>query len=407
MVSYEPDLVKGFPEYLPPQSQKYAAIQQIIENQFQLHGFFPIKTPTVEFDELMRPEVGNEDEAISDRFRLQDRGGRNLGLRYEFTFQLQRIFKQHPNIKLPFRRYQIGAVFRDEPTSSARYKEFVQCDADIIGDASVEADAEVLALWSNIMRSLGIKAEIRINHRKLANAILESVQIKKKAEVMREIDKLDKIGEDIVKANLKKYADTNQIITLFKLLEKDLAFFVSNMFDGAEDIIKLRELGKKHGFAVVFDPLLVRGLSYYTGMVTEFSVAGSKSSIAGGGRYDKSVGKFLNREIPAVGVSASIERLMEHATVQPIGPKAIIISIDKPGDAAKLAKSLRNANISCVVSTDKPGKSLEYANSYQIPNAIFVGSDEVKKKKFKIKNMATGEEHEYSEKSLVKALQKN
>jgi intein/homing endonuclease len=129
----------------------------------------------------------------------------------------------------------------------------------------VEADAEVLALWSNIMRSLGIKAEIRINHRKLANAILESVQIKQKAEVMREIDKLDKIGEDIVKANLKKYADTNQIITLFKLLEKDLAFFVSNMFDGAEDIIKLRELGKKHGFAVVFDPLLVRGLSYYTG----------------------------------------------------------------------------------------------------------------------------------------------
>jgi histidyl-tRNA synthetase len=407
MVTYEPDLVKGFPEYLPPQSQKYAAIQKVVDEQFQLHGFFPIKTPTVEFDELMRPEVGNEDEAISDRFRLQDRGGRNLGLRYEFTFQLARIFKQHPNIKLPFRRYQIGAVFRDEPTSSNRYKEFVQCDADIIGDASVEADAECLALWSNIMKALGIKAEIRINHRKLANAILESVQITHKAEVMREIDKLDKVGEDVIKANLKKYADTNQIITLFKLLEKDLAFFVSNMFDGAEDIIKLRELGKKHGFTLVFDPLLVRGLSYYTGMVTEFRHIEGKHSIAGGGRYDKSVGKFLNRDIAAVGISASIERLMEYATVPPLGPKAIIISIDKPADAAKLAKNLRNAHIACIVSTDKPGKSLEYANAYQIPNAIFVGSDEVKKKKFKIKNMFSGEEHEYAEKSLIKALQKN
>ncbi|MEK6824598.1 MAG: HisS family protein, partial [Nanoarchaeota archaeon] len=265
MTTYEPDTVKGFPEFLPPQSQKYAAVQHAVEQQFKLHGFLPIKTPTVEFDELMRPDTqGPEDEAVSSRFKLQDRGGRNLGLRYEFTFQLARIFKQHPNIKLPFRRYQIGSVFRDEPTSSGRYREFVQCDADIIGDASLEADAECLALWSDIMKSLGIKAEIHVNHRKLANAILDSVQISQKAEVMHEIDKLDKLDEDTVKANLKKYADTNQVLTLFKLLEKDLAFFVSNMFDGADDIIKLRELGKKHGFTLVFDPLLVRGLSYYT-----------------------------------------------------------------------------------------------------------------------------------------------
>ena len=253
MVIYEPDTVKGFPEFLPPQSQKYAAVQHEIEQQFKLHGFLPIKTPTIEFDELMRPDTQDpEDEAVSNRFKLQDRGGRNLGLRYEFTFQLARILKQHPNIKLPFRRYQIGSVFRDEPTSSGRYREFVQCDADIIGDASLEADAECLALWNDIVKSLGIKAEIRVNHRKLANAILDSVQISQKTEVMHEIDKLDKLDEDTVKANIKKYADTNQVLTLFKLLEKDLAFFVSNMFDGAEDIIKLRELGKKHGFKIEY-----------------------------------------------------------------------------------------------------------------------------------------------------------
>ena len=407
MVTYEPELVKGFPEFLPPQSQKYAAVQHVIEQQFKLHGFLPIKTPTIEFDELMRPDTqGPEDEAVSNRFRLQDRGGRNLGLRYEFTFQLARIFKQHPNIKLPFRRYQIGSVFRDEPTSSGRYREFVQCDADIIGDASLEADAECLALWNDIVKSLGIKAEIRVNHRKLANAILDSVQISQKTEVMHEIDKLDKLDEDTVKANIKKYADTNQVLTLFKLLEKDLAFFVSNMFDGAEDIIKLRELGKKHGFKIVFDPLLVRGLSYYTGMVVELKHAEGKHSLAGGGRYDKSVGKFLNREIPAVGISASVERLVEHATIDPQGPRAIIISIDRHGDALKLARTLRQSHIPCLVLTDKPGKSLEYANSYQIPYAIFIGSEEMKKKKFKLKNMLSGDEHEYTEKSLIRVLQK-
>ena len=162
----EPETVKGFQDYLPPESLKKRAVKEIIEKNFKRFGFLPMETPTIEFDELMRAEVPtSEDDAVSDRFRLRDRGGRNLGLRYEFTFQLSRIFKQNPNIKLPFRRFQIGSNFRDEPTGGLRFREFVQCDADIIGDQSINADAECLAAASVIARVFGDARSGRLGSR--------------------------------------------------------------------------------------------------------------------------------------------------------------------------------------------------------------------------------------------------
>jgi len=221
--------VKGFSDYLPPKSQIRDKIRKIAEKYFKLYGFVPVETPIIEFDELMRSNsLANEeeDEAISDRFKLKDRAGRKLGLRYEFTFQLAKIFKQNPNIKLPFRRYQIGEVFRDEPIRTGRTRQFTQCDADIIGDNSINADAELLALISDILKELKINDyEIEINNRKLLNSIIESVQISNPKAVMRELDKINKIGEDAVKTNLRKYTTPNQIVTLFKLLEKSLEFF--------------------------------------------------------------------------------------------------------------------------------------------------------------------------------------
>ena len=172
----EIDTVKGFQDILPPESLKRKAVQEVIEKYYKLYGFLPVETPIVEFDELMKPDTleENPDEAVSDRFKLKDRAGRNLGLRYEFTFQLARIFKQNPNIKLPFRRYQIGPNFRDEPIGPGRFRQFTQCDADIIGDSSMEADAECLAMISDILKELQIEAEIEVNNRKLLNSIIES-----------------------------------------------------------------------------------------------------------------------------------------------------------------------------------------------------------------------------------------
>jgi histidyl-tRNA synthetase len=366
----------------------------------------PIETPIIEFDEIMKGDVlaGEEDEAISDRFRLRDRAGRNLGLRYEFTFQLGRIMKQNPNLKLPFRRYQIGEVFRDEPVSHGRFRQFVQCDADIIGDSSIDADTECLAMVADILKEVKVDAEIYVNNRKLLNSIIESVQISDKKRVLRELDKLDKLSPDEIKINLKKYADTNQIVTLFKLMEKNIEFFKQNAFDGVEELDAFVHKAKKYGFDVKFSPFLVRGLSYYTGNIFEVRT-NDKMTIAGGGRYDKSVGRFMEREIPAVGISFGLDRLAMISNIKFDSlPRLLVISIEQDNETIKTVRKLRKNGISCIPWLDKLGKGMEYANSLGIKYVLFVGKDEVDKKKFKVKTMSSGLEEVFTEKQLLLKL---
>lgn len=405
-MTLEVDTVKGFRDYLPPESLKREAVKKIIEKWFKLYGFLPIETPLIEFDELMKSENAN-DEAVSDRFRLKDRGERNLGLRYEFTFQLARILKQNPNMKLPFKRYQIGEVFRDEPIAKNRFRQFTQCDVDTVGNSSVSADAECLAVFSNILKELKVKFEIEVNNRKLLNAVIESVGISEKSDrekIMRELDKLEKIGLDQLKFNLRDYADVNQVITLLKLLEKDFDFFKENMFAGIEELEDLFDYCEQYGVELKFNPFLARGLGYYTGNIFEIRSA-EKISIAAGGRYDKTVGKYLWKDIPAVGISFGLERLTEAARVnEETYPKVEIISISQDFEAIKLARKLRKEGISCIVEFEKIGKALEYADAWKIPFVIFVGEEEVGKKKYKLKEMKSGNESLLSEAQLIKKL---
>jgi histidyl-tRNA synthetase len=405
----EVDTVKGFQDYLPPESLKKDAVRKAIERNFRLHGFVPIETPVIEFDELMKGEsLNEEDEAVSDRFRLQDRAGRKLGLRYEFTFQLSRILKQNPNLKLPFRRYQIGEVFRDEPVGQGRYRQFTQCDADIIGDSGIDADMECLLLVKDIFDELKIKSEICVNNRRLLKAVIESVQITDLKNVMRELDKIDKLGWDQVKSNLRKYADANQIVTLFKLLEKDLKFFLENAFDGSGELASLVEKCNEAGIKEVKINLsMVRGFGYYTGNIFEVKVAGEKNVIAAGGRYDGTVGKYLAKPVPAVGISFGLDRVTEIATVKVDSTKVMLISIDKDKPMIKLAKLLRKEGISCLTTSEKVGKSLELANSLGIQKVVFIGETEVHMKKFKLRDMKSGEEKLISEARIVSALKKD
>jgi len=404
----EVDTVKGFQDILPPESLKRRQVKKVIEETYARYGFLPVETPVIEFDELMRSDtLGGEDEAVSDRFKLKDRGGRNLGLRYEFTFQLARMLKMNPTLKLPFKRYQIGENFRDEPIGPGRFRQFTQCDADIVGDASADADAECLALVKDILDALKIDAVICVNNRKLISALIESVQIGDKAAVMKELDKIDKIGEDHVKSNLRKYADANQILTLFKLLEKDISFFKSNAFEGAGELEELEKKCGLYGVKIQVTPTLIRGLSYYTGNIFEVRQAGKSSSIAGGGRYDKVVGKFLQREIPAVGISFGLDRVCELANIPIPAPiHALLISFNKDAQMMKLARRLRDEGLACVTTSGKVGKSLEYANALTIPYAIFIGDEEIAKKKWKLRDMRTGEERYLAEKSLLSVLKK-
>ncbi len=407
--------VKGFQDYLPPESLKRDYIKKLAEKYYKLYGFIPIETPIIEFDELMRPESLNndEDEAVAQRFKLQDRGGRNLGLRYEFTFQLARIFKENSNIKLPFKRYQIGPVFRDEPIRAGRTRQFTQCDADIIGDSSVNSEAECIALISNILSELKIKDfEIQLNNRKLLNAIIESVEIDEKKQVMKELDKINKLGIDVVKANLRELTTSNQIVTLFKLLEKDIKFFKENAFDGADELEELIKKCKLYKIEAKFIPSLVRGFDYYTGNIFEICSSNKKTTLAAGGRYDKTVGKFVNKEIPAVGISFSIEALIglceeeiNKIKIEPI-PKAIIISFNQYEESVKLAINLRKEGISCSITEGQPSKALDFANSQKIPYIIFLGEAEIEKQKFKLKDMSTSEEKMLTEKQIINKLKK-
>jgi len=384
--------VKGFRDIFAPQSLKREKVIGIMQNKAKLFGFMPLESPTIEYDELLKGDNEN-DEAVSDRFRLRDKGNRDLGLRFEFTSQLPRIFKEFPNIKLPWRRYQVGNVFRDEPLRTERFREFSQFDADIIGDESIKADAECLAFAKSVLDELKISAEIRINNRKLLNSILENAGITKNTpQTLREIDKLDKLPRKEVEANLKKIISQDSTKKIFSLLEKDISYFLKNKFSGANEISELEKLGRIYGFKISFSPTLMRGFSYYTGNVWEIWSKDKNASLAGGGRYDDKVGRCINRKIPAVGISFGTLIDYEKVDVMDKATEFIVISLNKDKEAIKLAQQLRSKGKSCVIYYGKPSKALEYANANFIRNAVFVGEKEIKSKKFKIKNLKTGKE---------------
>lgn len=368
--------VKGFKDYTGEEAIKRAEVKKLINFIFERYGFEPVETPIVEYEEFVKGD-NEKDEAVSDIFKLQDKGKRKLALRYEFTFQLKRLIK---NQKLPFRRYQIGPVFRDEPISMNRFRQFTQCDVDIIG-SNIRGEAEILSLARDILSNLGIDSTIMINNRKLINEILDSegVKEKDKAQVMREIDKYDKIGEKEVKNNLKKYKAAN-LIDLFKKGEK---FF--SQFESYKEIIGLLAYCKAYGVKVLFAPTVMRGLSYYNGSVFEIKAKGIKETIVAGGSY-------MVDGIQSTGISFGLDRLSSLAKIKSQEETYLVVSLDQDRQAIKIAQKLRIEGKRVRIFYGKPSKALAYANSYNIKKVIFVGAKEIKQKAFKVKDMKTGKE---------------
>lgn len=388
--------VKGFKDIFQEEALRRKEIRDIIEKKFISYGFLPIETPTIEYEDLLKV---NNDEAVSDMFKVIDRGERKLGLRYEFTVQLSRIFKENTNIKLPFRRYQIGNIFRDEPTKKGRYREFTQCDADIIGDSSINADAECLALAKSIFNELDLKIKIKINNRKLLNSILKSLDIKKIEEVIREIDKLDKLGTNEIKNNLSKIEDKKKIEKLFSLFNKDLDYFKG--YEGYNELKELIKICKYYKIKVEFVPYLARGFSYYTGNVFEiFEAKNEYLTITAGGRYDKKVGQYVNKEIPAVGISFGLDRIAEISRLDPAFVKYLVVSMNKDKEAIEITEKLRE-KYSTILMFGKISKALDYADKMKIENVIIIGEKELKEKKVLIKNMKSGKEQKISINKLL------
>ena len=382
----ETGTIKGFRDFSGENALKREKIKEIVIQKFKDYGFIPAETPIIENERFVKQ--GEEDETISDVFKLKDKGKRNLALRYEFTFQLKRLAK---NKKTPFRRYQIGEVFRDEPISSNRFRQFTQCDVDIVG-SSARDEAEILKLFSEILKEFKIEFMIYINNRKLLNEILDKEGIKKKQEVIREIDKLDKLSEAEVKKNLIKY-NAQDILSLFK---KPKTFF--SRYSSFREIKELEKYCKYYGVKVKFLPSLARGLGYYSGSIFEIKATRMKEKIGGGGSY-------LVDSIKSTGISFGLERITDLAKIKIEKQKCLIISIVQDKASINLAGKLRKKGISCFVM-NKISKGLDYANREKIPFVIFVGKEELKKKRCKLRDMKTGKEKMLKAEKIIKILSK-
>lgn len=368
------ETVKGFSDYTGIDAIKREKITEIIKEFSKKYGFEPAETPVVEFEEFVKGNNQN-DEAVSDVYKLQDKGKRNLALRYEFTFQLKRIAS---NKKLPYKRYQYGYVFRDEPVTSNRFRQIKQFDVDIVG-SSIKDEAEILKLISDILKSLKIDYTIYINNRKLLNEILDSLNIKdNKENVIREIDKLDKLTEKEIRDNLKKY-NAEKALNLFKNPEK---FF--EKYNAYKEIKELKKYCNLYNIKVQFLPSLARGLSYYTGTVFEIKTKKFKETICAGGSY-------LVNNIQSTGTTFGIDRLSSIAKIDIPRINYLVISLDKDKEAINIVNKLRENN-SVIIMFNKLTKAFEYADKMNIEKVIIVGEKELKEKKVLVRDMKSGKE---------------
>lgn len=370
------EIVKGFRDYTGEEAVKRAVIKEVVKSVLERYGFEPAETPVIEYEDFVKGE-NNKDEAVSDTYKLKDKGKRKLALRYEFTFQLRRLMK---NKKIPYRRFQIGPVFRDEPISENRTRQFTTCEADIVG-SQYKDEAELFVVISGILKNLKIPGIIYVNNRKLLNQIISEAGVENKynKDVIREIDKLDKLPESEVRKNLKKYGASKVV----SILKNKASFF--EKYPAFYEIKNLVDFCKNYGVKVVFAPYLARGLSYYNGTVFEIKTKSIKESIFGGGAY-------MFNDVQCVGFGVSLERLMAVTNLKIDIEKYLLVSLDQDKVAIQLAKSLRKRGRITSIFYGKPSKALDYANSYNFNKVIFVGEKEIKSKKFKVKDMKSGRE---------------
>ncbi len=400
---------------------------------FERYGFVPIETPVVERWDILKGKYGEEAESrLIWRFKLPY-SEKEYALRYDLTVPLARFFARF-NPKLPFKRYQIGRVYRYENPQKGRYREFYQCDADILGAEEPFPDIEIIDMMSEVFDEFKIpKYLIKLNDRRVLNDIFEKRLGIKNADIMlkifRSVDKLDKIGKSGVLAELEKMGlPKDKIEYISKILEtseyanKEVLEFLER-FSG-EGVEKGRKLLEnildysKVKNSVKIDLSLVRGLDYYTGMIFEIVVEKPRiGSLSGGGRYDNLIGMFINKQIPAVGGTVGVERLIEAGIENGIfkikecaiaDAGVIALSDSAMKYALKVAHSLRKngVNTYMIYRPTSPVKGIKHLEKRKIKYAVLIGEEEVKEKTFTLQNLETRERDKYKLSEIVKATNK-
>ncbi|HWV24551.1 MAG TPA: histidine--tRNA ligase [Thermomicrobiales bacterium] len=416
----KPQVLKGFRDYLPEHMLLRQQVLGIIRDVFEKHGFEPLDTPALEYMEILTGKAGENEKLM---YHFADQGEREVGLRYDLTVPLARVVAMHQNdFVLPFKRYHMAPVWRAEKPQRGRFREFWQCDADIVGPSSSLADAEAISVLTDALHAIGLsQAVVVINHRKLLSALAEmaGVSSDQAPMVYRSIDKLDKIGRDGVHADLTKNGVASDaadnildIVTTKGSNDELLDMAATRLADypnGVEAVQELRDLidtiellgVPKHAYRI--DLALARGIDYYTGPVYEAVVEEPKvGSVAGGGRYDGLVGTFLGRDIPATGISLGIERILEviqEFDLLPIRKSVADVFMvyvpDTLADASAIARELRSQGIrvdQSVLTNKGIGAQLKYADRRGIPFAVILGPDELARDEVSVKDLASGEQ---------------
>lgn len=425
-------ILKGFRDYLPEDMLLRQRLIDIFRGVFERHGFEPIDTPVLEYLDVLTGKAGENENLM---YHFEDHGGRQVGLRYDLTVPLSRFVAMHENdIVLPFKRYHIAPVWRAEKPQRGRFREFIQCDADIVGSPSMLADAEGISVLADALHAVGLsQAVISINHRKLLEAMarLAGVPESHSGGVFRAIDKLDKIGADGVRAELTRSgvgADAADRVLALVTEQGDsdalldaAANRLADVDGGPEAVAELRDLTRHlnnlgvHRHSWKIDLALARGIDYYTGPVCEARVEEPKiGSIAGTGRYDALVGTFLGRQIPATGISLGFDRIMEVVreynlidVPTAVADAFMVYLPETTADASRVVRELREDGLridQSIIDTKGLGAQLKYADRRGIPYAIIPGPEELDQGEVSLKNLRNGEQRRIAISLLAEEL---
>ena len=422
----EPRTLPGFMELLPKEQIQFNKMYDIIRKTYELFGFIPLDTPILESAEVLLAKAGGESDKQNYRF---SKGDTDLTMRFDLTVPLAKyVAKNYNNLAFPFRRYQIGKVYRGEKTQKGRYREFYQCDIDIIGDGKLSLinDAEIPSIIYNTFKALGFGAfQIKFNNRKILNGLLEYLQVEEQAsEVMRIIDKIDKVGnENVVNelAGLGFRNDHIDKITKYLSIKGDNLEIISQLksldIENATYALGLQEISQVNEFIQMFgvpdynytiDLTIARGLDYYTGTVYETTLNDYPGigSVCSGGRYDNLAEYYTDRKLPGVGISIGLTRLfyqLEKAGIVKLAnatPSSILIVpiVDDLSYPLELASKLRKGGIDTEVYLEPKSlkAKLNYANRLGFPYVGIIGDTESDERTVTIKNMESGEQNKVS-----------
>lgn len=450
MAKFNTAPVSGTRDFLPLDMLRRNYVIDVIERVYQSYGFEPLETPTMERLDTLLGKYGDEGDQLI--FRVAKRGDKlkraltdsptendiaDEGLRYDLTVPLARVVAEYRN-QLPryFKRYQIAPVYRADRPAKGRFREFYQCDVDIVGSNSPMVEAEVLNAGAEVLQQLGFVGvgesgfRLRLNHRGILKGLMEVAGVPAAMEgtVLVAVDKLDKIGSDGVRAELlQRGLDEAATAKLLQMLADapqtldETLFWLTNELESSESgsrgVAELKEvvLYAAQGSAqahLAVDPYLARGLSYYTGAIFEIEFIGLSGSGGGGGRYDNLIGMFSNQTIPACGFSLGLERIlliMEERNLFPdhvMGrPHALVTQFDDSTAAASLqmAKRLRagGLRIDLYPDLDRYGRQFKYADERQIRYAVLLGPDEVSEGMVSVKDLVSGEQLSMSVDEIV------